>query len=790
MGTFLTDLRIALRNLGRARGYTAAVVGSLALATALAASLSAIVSAYLVRELPYPEADRLYSVSYARPGTEAPSGLARLPWETMTDVVEHPISWDLDMFYLVGGDYPESAPGAWVTRGFMEGLGIRPALGRVFVEGEFDPGGAQVALISDALWRRRFGADSSVVGNRFEAYVSDRPDDPDLFTIVGVLPAGFWHLNPYTEILTPLRAPSHPYLVRLREGVTPVMGEQRLTNLVYGSAAPGAVELRPLQQQYTRTVRPILTAIGAAVALVLLIAGANVAFLAVIRGVRRQREMAVRRALGASRAQLARLLGAEGLLLVGAAALIGLSLAAVLLRLIAPAVETQLGRPVPGGVAAVTLDSTVALAIGLLLLLMLFALTLSPLAGVARTGRFEILRGGKSAGSRGQRLRSALIAVEVAGSLALVTGCGLMVRSVVGLLGVDLGIEPSRIITAGIGLRDRSYPDQAVRAEFYDRLTGALSAVPGVTAATLSFPSPLSEFNPQPVRLAASGPVAGQAEFRAIGGGYLSTVGLPVVRGRDFGPQDRGGAEPVALVSETAAQQLWPGQNPIGQPIWVVEGAMTQNDEPVGRTVIGVVRDAPQSPGDSILAEIYVPLNQAAGRFVSLVLRTDGTPRNWLAGLREVLRGLDPEIALGTVRPLPEVVAGQLARPRFLAGVFAGFGGFATLLALIGVYGVMAYSVKQREQEVAIRLALGADPAAIRRLFLWGGGALLLAGVALGFPAALGMGRLLRAQLYGISPLDPLAFLAAGAGLGLAGLAAAWPSMVGGGEPGHGKAAP
>lgn len=640
MGHFWDDLRIALRSLKKARGFAAAVVATLALAIALATSVLAVVNAYLIRALPYPGASRLYGVSYSRPGEAAPRGLADLSWDALSDVVEHPISWDLDMFYLVGGDHPDAAPGAWVTPGFMQGLGIRPAVGRGFAPDEFKPGGPQVALLSHGLWQRRFGGDSGVIGRQFGAYVSDRPSDPDLFTIVGILPANFWHLNPYTEILTPLRAPSYPYLVSLREGISPAVAEQRITDLVrQGQGRPAtqpSVELRSVHAQYTRTIRPILLAIGAAVGLVLLIAGANVAFLALIRGTRRQREVAVRLALGAGRTQVARMLLAEALLLAGTAALVGTGLARVLLRLLAPGVQLQLGRPIPGGPAALSIDGTVAAATVGLTLLLGAALTLAPLLA-SRHSLFSMLRRGKSGteGSHGRRTRAALIAVEVAGSLSLLVACGLMVRTVVGLLQVDLGIQPARVLTATLGLRERSYPDAEPRITFYERLLGELGQTSGVTGAALSAPSPLSEFEPTPIQAEDPGsPASSVAGIRWITPGYFTVLAIPVSQGRDFSNQDRAGSEPVAILSQSAARRLWPGKPALGKRLRVVERQITRWDTvTVTRTVVGVVRDVRHSPTDSVPAEVYVPLLQAPGRFAAIVLvprgrRPAGSPES------------------------------------------------------------------------------------------------------------------------------------------------------------------
>ena len=224
-------MRAALKSLLRSRSFATAVILILGVAIALQTSMVAVVNAYLLRSLPYPESDRLHSITYAQQPVFPPEGLEDLEWAALSDVIEHPIAWDLDMFYLLGGEYPEAAPGAWITWGFTQGLGIRPVLGRAFTENDFVPGQPQVALISDALWRDRYARDPRIVGRTFSAYVSDRPDDPEIFTIVGVLPDGFWHFNPYTQVLTPLRGKSYPYLARLAPDVPAAVAAQRIERL-------------------------------------------------------------------------------------------------------------------------------------------------------------------------------------------------------------------------------------------------------------------------------------------------------------------------------------------------------------------------------------------------------------------------------------------------------------------------------------------------------------------------------------------------------------------------------
>ncbi|MDH4066502.1 MAG: ABC transporter permease, partial [Acidobacteriota bacterium] len=357
----LSDIRIAVRSLARSPGFALAAVVTLGLGVTLCAAVLLVLNAYLFRTLPYPGAERLYWVRFAEPGQTPPRRLQTLDWRSLDDVIEYPIAWDLDVFYLIGGDRSESAPGAWVTQGFVEGLGIQPVIGRGFDQDAFAPGGPNVALISDRLWRARYSADPNIVGRQFNAYVSDRPDEAESFTIVGVMPPDFWHVNAYTEVLVPLRAATYPYMVRLREGVLPGVAIDRFTGLVRaGTTVPNAewrVNLESTHAAYVERLRPILWSAAAAAGLVLLIALANVAGLLLIRTTRRQKELVVRRALGASRFAVARPLLAEALVLSAGATLVGALAGGLLMGWLAPVVQRELGRTPPGGAGAFRFDT-------------------------------------------------------------------------------------------------------------------------------------------------------------------------------------------------------------------------------------------------------------------------------------------------------------------------------------------------------------------------------------------------------------------------------------------------
>ncbi len=775
----MRDLRLAVRSLGKARGYTTSAILTLAFGLALAATVIAVVNAYMVRSLPYPAADRLYQVLYAEPGERAPRDMETLDWASLSDIVEHPIAWDLDMFYLLGGEYPEAAQGAWVTTGFVNGLGIRPTFGRNFRPEEFQPGAPQVALISHQLWMRRFGGDSAVLGRRIDAYVSDRPRDPEAFTIIGVLDENFWHINPYTQMLTPLRAPTYPYFLQLREGVAPSVAADRIATLVHSAGSAPSERWRPrvasLHGEYVSRMKPLLVAIGAGVAVVLLIACSNVALLTVLRGMRRRKEIAVRLALGARRSQIARLLFAESAVVAAVAAALGALLAAGLMRALAPAIERNLGRRVPGGLSALSLDWPVMLAIVALALLIAGALSLTPLL---LTGRFSFVpalrqaRGG-SDGTAARRARFVLIGVEVAGSLALLAGAGLMVRTVMRLLDVELGVETRQVLSAQVSLRAQSYPDALSRSALLERLLTTSADVGKTRWVALSSPPPLVAYQPQPVRFSEGAPPVSMG-IRAVAGDYFDLMGIPLSRGRRFTGADRGRAS-VAIVSESAARALWPAADPIGRTLRLVEDDLARDDTAtVTRVVVGVVRDVRQSPTDSITADVYVPLLQAPSRFVSIVARTTRPAPAWHDELRRAVAAIDRELSVSPFQELGVLQREQLARPRFLILVFALFGGFATLLGVLGLYAVIAYAVRQREHEVAVRIAVGASERAITSLFVREGMVVTAMGLIAGVAGAMSVGRLLESQLFGVRATDPVTLAGATLVLGAAAFVAVW----------------
>jgi putative ABC transport system permease protein len=782
MGTILMEFRLAVRSLSKAPAFAGAVVVTLGLELTLCTTVVVVIRAYLYTQLPYPEATRLYSVRYSAPGQEEPRQMEQLDWSSLDDVIEQPIAWDLDMFYLLGGENAEAVPGAWVTPGFVRGLGIQPVLGRGFDAEAFAQGSANVALISHRLWQSRFGGDPSVAGRHVTAYVSDRPEEAEAFTIIGVLPEHFWHLNSYTDILTPLRARTYPYLVRLREGVTPERAAARITALVLGGAKdvpPGwSAAVVSTHDLYTARVRPILRTVAAAAALVLLVGCANVAGLVLLRATRRQKEIAVRTALGASVGAIARMLAAEALVLSAAATGAALFATRLILSLVAPMIQRQLGRSAPGGEISFVMDPTVLVIAGAGGLATALVCGLAPLATALRPSLAGALQSGtrtSTEGRRSQRVRAGLIGLEIAASLALLSGSTLMLRTVVSLLRADLGFESDRALIAAITLRQSRYPAVADRLALYERTIARLGEMSGVETAALTSTWALQQ--PRVRAIAAegtSGRATAQAGIHAVTGEYFSTLRIPLAAGRAFQQSDRLGSEQVAIVSETLAARLWPNGGAIGRRVMVPQNAEQGPPIETSRAIVGVVRDVRQDPADQELADMYVPLLQVPERFAVAMIRTSGSPAGWLAPFKAAFRDIDPEISLARARPLHEVDGEIRARPQFLASLLVAFAVIAGFVAIVGVYGMMAYGVRQREREIAVRIAIGANPRQVTRVFVREGGIIVAAGLSLGIVAALATGRLLESQLFGVKPGDPLALASAGAALGLAGLCAVW----------------
>jgi predicted permease len=783
----MSDLRHAARTLARDRGFTAVSLGTLGASLALGLIVAVLVNAYLVRGLPYPESHRLFDVQYSPPDAPFPAGLEKLDWRSLDDVLELAIAWDLDNFTLRGGDSPDLVQGTWVTPGYVEGFGVRTALGRGLQETDFAAGRPMVALISDRLWRSRFNGDPSIVGRTFDAYVNDRPTEVETFTVVGVLPANHWHVNPFTEIMAPLRAPTYPYIVRLRPGVSPLAAADRISALARSGATgprPGPpVQLVSTHGRYVQEIRPLLLAVATATGLVLLIACANVSVLLTLRATRRRREMAVRQALGATSGQVTRACAAEPILLGAAATTIGLGLAWGTITAIAPVIDHYLGRPAPGGVTALSIDpATLLLTIGAGLSIVAIA-SIVPIWVTRRTPVSFAMAGGQKGATDGpvqQRARALLIAVEVAACLTLLVGAGLTIQSAVGMLRVNMGLDADSVVVGRFSLRQRAYPDAPARTTFYERVLARSGEIAGAEGIAFTNSWPLQQGMTRDVGAGEStGTFPTRAGIVGVSPGYFSVLRIPLQDGRLFTAADRVGSERVALVSRTLATRLWGQAGAVGRQLLI---APAQNSPPPARplalTVVGVVGDIRHAHTDEDLADAYLPILQSpsAGAFVYMRVSDALSAER---GLKRLLGSIDGEVGFGATRRLAEVLDLQRAGARLLAYLLVVFAIFAASLALVGIYAVVAYTVKQREREIAVRLAMGADRRRITRMFVGQGALVLSAGLGLGLAGALALGRVLRAQLFGVEPADPLVLAGMTVALALCGLIAiAWPARA------------
>jgi putative ABC transport system permease protein len=783
---FISDLRQAVRTLARDRGFTAVSLGTLSVGLALSVTVAVLVNVYLMRGLPYPDSHRLYDVQYAPPGRPFPSGMEQLDWRSLDDVLELSIAWDLDNFTLRGGDYPELLQGTWVTPGYVDGFEIRAAVGRGFQQTDFEPGRPMVAMISDRLWRTRFNGDRSIVGRTFDAYVNDRPGEVETFTVVGVLPSNHWHMNTFTEIMAPLRAPTYPYMVRLRDGVPAGVAGRRMTTLVrtgtMGQSADWRVELQSSHGRYVQQIRPLLLAVATATGLVLLIASANVGVLLTLRAARRRREMVVRQALGASAGQITRACAAEPLLLGVAATALGLGLAWITIAAVAPVVDHYLGRPAPGGVKALGIDpATLLLTVGVGLVTVAIV-SVVPIWVTRRAPLALAMAGGPKGATEGpaqRRARTGLVIIEVAACLTLLVGAGLTIQSAVGMLRVEMGFTAEGVVVGRFSLRQRAYPDAEARTGFYARVLARSGEIDSAHGIALTNSWPLQQGQQRDVAGASSGPFPTRAGIVAVSPDYFDVLRIPLHEGRAFTPGDRAGSDQVALVSRTLATRLWGPTPAVGRQLRVAPAANAPPSvRPAIFTVVGVVGDTRHAHTDDDLADAYVPILQSPSSGVFVYLRaSDAVSAE--RGLKQLLGSIDGDVAMGASRRLADILDLQRASARLLTYLLVVFAVFAAGLALVGIYAVVAYTVKQREREIAVRLAIGADRRTIARMFLGQGALVLGAGLVLGLVGALTLGRVLGTQLFGVEPADPVVLAGMTGAFALCGLAAvAWPARV------------
>jgi len=777
---FLHDLRYAARTLAKTPGFALVIVLTLALSIGANSAIFSVIDGVLLQPLPYPQADRIVRIFFSS------HTFPKFPMNPLDlrDVRARNRSFGViagitrDDHQLSGVGRPERLTAFAITAGYFRMLGIHPALGREFTTEDELPARGKQVILSDRIWRTRFGADRQILGRTI--LLDDAP-----FTVVGVMPPVAHPGNEYhavadgdtVDVWTPFTfhedngRGSHfaEVFARLKPGVTLAQAQADMDAQVAQLARehPGTTRgwralVLPLYQELVGPIRRMLLVLLGAVGLVLLIACANSANLLLARATARQREIAVRAALGAGRSRLVRQMLAESLLISLLGGALGAGMAVGGVRALVALLPADFPRATDIHVNAAVFAFTflIALATGLLF-------GVAPAMQAARTDLQQVLREGgrgSTAGARQLHLRDVLLVGEVSLACVLSIGAGLMLRSFVNILHTDPGFRPERVMTASISLPDAKYQKPKDKIGFYIRLKRHLGALPGVRAAGLGSDLPWTGYDDNISGFTIEGrqPPPGQqfhARYHAASEDYFRALGIPLVRGRFFTPHDDLSASPVIIINRIMARMYW------GSEDAAVGGRITFEDHPKPAdwfTVVGVVGDVKDRPNSAAATPaIWWPLLQTPFGFpeMAIVVRAPRDPAQIAAAVRGAVQSIDPELAVADLKQMDEVAGKTFSTPRFalfLVGLFAVLAG---LLAAIGIYGVISYSVTQRTHEFGLRMALGARPADVVRQVVGQGVRLAAVGIVLGLAGALALGRLLRSLLYHVGAADPLTFV-------------------------------
>jgi putative ABC transport system permease protein len=775
MPNFSQDVRFAARTLLRTPRFTVPAVLALALGIGATSAIFSIVRGVMLKSLPYSDPDRVVAVWETNAGRNrsrnviAPANF--VAWRERNRSVAHLGMVGPTRITLRLDGTPEEVTGFSASSDVFLALGVQPALGRAYTAGEDLDGNDAVIVISHEFWQARLGGRRDVLG--LSLRTDGRPR-----TVVGVMPPEFTiegartpFMIPYGWTLERLRAApgrgSSHAIARLRDGVSLVQASEEMQRIAaqLEKEAPRrntgwSVALVPIHEQTVDAIRPALLVLSGAVALVLLVACVNVANLLLARGTVRRRELGVRSALGAGRMRLVRQMLTESLVLAAVAGAAGLALAAAfhrgLLALVADRIPVPRLDQVALDLPVVAFTMLVALGTGVLFGVVPALLTTSAAQDALREG------GRHGGGSRSRQALGALVVVEIALSLVLLAGAGVLIRSFVRLQNVDPGFRAEGVLTGRVTLSDTGYPDDASVSRFVDTVVARLSAAPGVDRAAavtflpMSGPGIATSF----YRLGRPAPADGEAptaDVRPVTPGFFRTMGIPHVAGRDIAPSDVAGAPLVAVVSRELVRSQFPGEDPLGKHLFVSIGP------PPGMHVqiVGVVGDIKMATLDTgTRPAVYLPHPQLPIGFVTLVVRTGVEPTAFAATLSRVVQEVDPELPVADVRTMRSVVDETLARPRTVSVLLSVFALIALVLAAVGVYGVMAYSVSQRTQEIGLRMALGATERSVFGLVLSQAMELVALGVVIGLGAAALFAQVLESMLFETPPVDAWTFAA------------------------------
>ena len=787
--TVVQDVRYGLRSLRKNPGYAAAAVLTLALGIGANTAIFSVVHGVLLQSLPYGGGERLVRIQVDAPeagiadGRFSPLEVADLQnlSHSLSGVAEYHSMW----FVLLGRPEPERVQTGVVSAHFFDLMGVKPILGRTFARGEDRHGAEAVLVLSHEYWMRSFGGDPKVVGQAFR--MNDRPH-----TVIGVLPPipGYPDEN---DVYMPISAcpfRSDPMMEsnrdagmlrafgRLKHGVSLAAAEKDLSGVAgrmaqdHPESYPASVRLalRPasLREELTQHARPTFLLLAATVGLVLLIACANVANLTLSRLVRREREMALRSALGAGRGRLARQLLTESVVVAVLGGGLGLAVAAAgrqLLMLFA-------ARFTPRA-AEIAIDGPV----------LLFTLGVSLLAGIglglipalsARRSLVSALQDGRdpAAAAPGRlRVRNILIVAQVAISFVLLAGAGLMLRTLWKLRQIDPGYKTERVLTSRLDLNFTRYREREKQLDFHERLLARLAAAPGVASVALAGRFPLTEGGPSNGRFRIEGRPSvaveslPRADFQRVSADYFKTIGVPLLRGRALSAADRSNAPRVAVINKTMAAHIFPGEDPIGRRLGVDGNAPGEIE---WLTIVGISGDVRQyGLAKPPIDQVYLPLTQYPGLSTACLVRTTSDPLALTKTVRDAVHSIGPEQPVDRFRTLEELHASALDMPRLTAVLLVAFAGLALVITATGIAGVIGFSVGQRRQEFGIRMALGALPGAVVGMVLRQGMRLVALGLAIGVAGAFLLSRLFASLLYETTPSDPATYAAVAVVLGL-----------------------
>lgn len=778
MSTLFFNLRWAFRSLLRSPAFSLTVILTMGLGIGANTTIFSLIERQLLRPLPLGDSARLMVVTEFKD-----EGFDNFSWPDFLDIERDTTSFSglaamrNDSINLTGDGEPERIRVGRVTWKLFEVAGVRPLLGRGFTPEEGQQTGPKSAVLTHAFWKRRFGANAALLGQSLHLDGEDVP-------VVGVLPENF--RMPYqvgsAELFMPLRLTpdqqkqrgSHflGAIGRLKPGLSPLSAKREVDTVLQrlGQTYPETTrgyqsKVVPLQEEVTENARPILYSLMGAVLFVLLIACANVANLLLARSAARERDISIRAALGAGRQELMGHMLAEAMILAFLGALVGLVLARYTM-------VGLLGILPFSPIAGTGVDGSMVGFSLILACISVFLFALLPAWQASRVNLESSLReGAKDTGGPAQkRLRRTLVTAEVALATTLLAGAGLMIRSLSALQQVDPGFQPAGVLTAGISLPKLKYDSPAMERAFLVRLLQRAQQGPGVVSAAAVDTLPLSGSTGS-----SSYSLDGQAgdaesphvERHRVTPAFFEAMGIPILRGRTFEAQEGR----AALVSASFAERHWPGQDPTGHRV-SISGA-----EGPWMTIVGVVGDMrteglDKAPTPQLFLPMLDPEGEGSRRSITLLLKGSGVPRALTPGLKAALRELDPDLPLSQIRPMSAILESDLREHRAQGLLFSAFGLVALVLAGVGVYGVTSFLVAQRTREIGIRMALGAQIRDVLKLIFAQGLRTLGLGLALGLIAALGLGHLVRAQLYGITPQDPLTLVLVGSILGFVGLLA------------------